>query len=350
MFPIDFPLGVLRQVREGLVVDPFCGRGTTNLAAWIRGLNTIGVDSSRVAVAATAAKLTKTLIKADAVAALAAEAISSTVCASVPRGEFWDFAYHPEVLRQLCAIRAFLNAGCRTDTAKALRAVVLGSLHGPKRKEGSSSYLSNQAPRTYAPKPRYSVKFWRQHKHHPPLVNIIDVIRQRADRAFAASIGLVRSRVRCADSRRIDWSSLTAGLEPISCIVTSPPYYGLRTYRPDQWLREWFLGGDPEVNYSNAGQVRHVSPEAFAEDLRTIWHALAGQAAPRARVVIRFGAINDRPVKADDLIRESLARSGWRVRRLSPAGVATLGRRQATSFTERVGPAVQEVDVWCSLR
>ena len=28
-------------------------------------------------------------------------------------------------------------------------------------------------------------------------------------------------------------------------VITSPPYLGMRTYLPDQWLRYWALGGEP---------------------------------------------------------------------------------------------------------
>lgn len=59
MFPLSFPLDVLkRRVGAGeVVLDPFCGRGTTNFAARILGLSTVGIDFSPIAIAATAAKL-----------------------------------------------------------------------------------------------------------------------------------------------------------------------------------------------------------------------------------------------------------------------------------------------------
>ncbi|CAL1241131.1 DNA methyltransferase [Candidatus Methylocalor cossyra] len=48
MFPLDFPLNILkRRAHAGDVVhDPFCGRGTTNYAARLLGLSSLGVDSS----------------------------------------------------------------------------------------------------------------------------------------------------------------------------------------------------------------------------------------------------------------------------------------------------------------
>jgi DNA modification methylase len=39
MFPLSFPFDALEKSKQGeWVLDPFCGRGTTNLAARLRGL------------------------------------------------------------------------------------------------------------------------------------------------------------------------------------------------------------------------------------------------------------------------------------------------------------------------
>ena len=61
MFPLQFPLRILqkRAKRGDTVLDPFCGRGTTNFAARLLGLGSLGVDSSPVATAITATKLAR---------------------------------------------------------------------------------------------------------------------------------------------------------------------------------------------------------------------------------------------------------------------------------------------------
>jgi DNA modification methylase len=59
MFPLEYPLRVLKKHRVDMpvVMDPFCGRGTTLFAARTLGLASRGIDSSPVAVAIARAKL-----------------------------------------------------------------------------------------------------------------------------------------------------------------------------------------------------------------------------------------------------------------------------------------------------
>src|SRR2546426_439856 len=59
MYPLEFPLSVLskRCSAKEWVLDPFCGRGTTNFAARLLGLPSVGIDSSAIAVSIAKAKL-----------------------------------------------------------------------------------------------------------------------------------------------------------------------------------------------------------------------------------------------------------------------------------------------------
>ena len=52
MFPLEFPIRILRRLpKDTVVVDPFCGRGTTNYAAQTLGIRSYGYDSSPIAAA-----------------------------------------------------------------------------------------------------------------------------------------------------------------------------------------------------------------------------------------------------------------------------------------------------------
>src|SRR5215211_4346599 len=62
MFPLEFPYKILSAHAQSnqWVLDPFCGRGTTNYASRLLGLSTIGIDSHPLAVALSQAKLATT--------------------------------------------------------------------------------------------------------------------------------------------------------------------------------------------------------------------------------------------------------------------------------------------------
>ena len=344
MFPIDFPLNILkRRAREGdVVLDPFCGRGTTNYAARLVGLQSMGVDSSPVATAITASKLVA--VSVDEILDEARTIMKKRTACRIPSGEFWQWAFHPNVLDALCRLREAFLDDCTTNARIALRGIVMGALHGPKQKT-FPSYLSNQCPRTYAPKPAYAVRFWQERGLVPEPIDVLSVIERRAKRYYTM-LSDTTGTVRQADSRVADVLQPETPVTQFDWVITSPPYYGMRTYIPDQWLRNWFVGGPETVDYTNRGQVVHSSPEDFAADLRQVWRNVANVCADNARMVIRFGGITDRRANPLDIIKHSLRDSGWTIRTLRTAGSAKDGKRQADSFLRSKSKPLLEYDVW----
>ncbi len=245
----------------------------------------------------------------------------------------------------LCRLREGLLANCRSDARKALRAVLLGALHGPRPKS-RPSYFSNQSQRTYAPKPSYAVRYWKKHNLVPEPVDVLKIIGERATRYYAEE-RTASGKVVYGDSRKKVFAR-AAGGKKADWIITSPPYYGLRTYLPDQWLRGWFLGGPSEVDYSAEGQILHSSPEAFASDLRSVWRNVARICAPGACLVVRFGGINDRKADPLSIIKMSLEDSGFDLQAIKSAGSASSGKRQALHFSRATGEAREEHDIWAT--
>jgi DNA methylase len=344
MFPLEFPLRVLRRraARGDWVLDPFSGRGTTPYAARLLGLGAVGIDSSPVAIALTEAKLAQTT--PAAIVAATERILARAADVAPPTGEFWRGAFKRSVLVDICRLRDALNGDHRSDVRKALRGIVLGALHGPVNAR-TASYFSNQAPRTYAPKPDYAVRFWRERGLKAPSVDVVEIIRARAERYYRGqptAIGFAT----LGDSREAEaFESIENAPQ---WIVTSPPYYGMRTYIPDQWLRNWFLGGPPTVEYRTSVQVEHGSPEVFAGDLRSVWNNVANASLPDARMVVRFGGIADRVAEPLEIIRESFLESPWRITRTHSAGSADSGRRQALAFNNPSRLARAEYDLWLS--
>lgn len=344
MFPLDFPFNILkRRSREGdLVLDPFCGRGTTNFAARLVGLQSLGVDSSPVAAAITASKLVKA--SAEEILDEARGILTKHEARHKPANEFWQWAFHPAVLDALCRFREAFLEDCATDARIALRGIILGALHGPKQK-AFPSYFSNQCPRTYAPKPAYATRFWHKRGLVPEPIDVLTVIERRAKRYYG-KFSDVTGAVRLADSREAGALQPDMPEARFDWVITSPPYYGMRTYIPDQWLRNWFVGGPDAVEYTNHAQVVHSSPEDFAADLRQVWRNAENVCADDAKMVIRFGGITDRRANPLDLAKSSLSDSGWRITNIWEAGSAAEGKRQADAFLRTKSKPMVEYDFW----
>jgi hypothetical protein len=168
--------------------------------------------------------------------------------------------FRSHVLDPVCRIReGLLNR--RSSAAVLLRTVMLGALHGPRAKSAlEASYFSNKMPRTFAANPT-TPSASGNGSDGSPRVDLLAIIKKRTTRVLSTPLQSARTLpadVQCADSRSAASFSRLEG--KITHLVTSPPYYGLRTYSQDQWLREWFLGGPTTVNYRKGPGLDHGSP------------------------------------------------------------------------------------------
>jgi hypothetical protein len=347
MFPVDFPLNVLKDAKRGQwVLDPFCGRGTTNFAARLLGLPSVGIDSNPVAAAIAAAKLVD--ITPREIVALCRRILrSGETPADVPEGQFWSLCYAPRTLEQICAIRQALLSTRRSPARTALRALMLGLLHGPRYK-GSPGYLSNQMPRTYSTKPEPAVRYWTRRALAPKEVDILELVARRAEFTFSQVPAKADGAVYQGDSRSATYPRPHGGF---NWIVTSPPYWGMRSYWPDQWLRNWFLGGPSCVAYPANDQAGRGNLREFERGMASVWINCARAAARGACLAIRFGALPCQRVDPLEVIDRSfcLADCGWRRTGWRAAGAPRRGSRQAEQFQKKSGASIEEVDIFAVL-
>jgi hypothetical protein len=336
MFPLEYPLTHLRGLPAGSwVLDPFVGRGTTVWASRILGLRVVGVEVSRVGAAQARALLAQA--RAEEVLGLAEELLQKPA-EPPPEGEFWELAYHPETLREILALRrGLLELGEASGVADLLRLFILGRLHGPIRK--TVSYFSNQMPRTYAPKPDYAVGFWRRRGLRPPRAPVLDVLQRAVRRYLAGALPPeIEGAVIQADARRLDYAALGKNFR---AVVTSPPYPGMRTYVPDQWLRGWFLGGPPRPEYAYKDQLAYTSRERYVAELKSVWLGVAKASVPGAKLVVRLGSLR-RDADPLELFADSLQGTPWRLVRVE---MVPDRRRQSVQFLqENRQPPVREAD------
>jgi len=90
------------------------------------------------------------------------------------------------------------------------------------------------------------------------------------------------------------------------------------------------------------------SPDVFATPIKSVWQNVGALCVPGARLVIRFGAINDRKVDSLSLLKQSLQNSGWDIKTINSAGTASSGKRQALQFSHPSKGAIEEHDIWGS--
>jgi hypothetical protein len=347
MFPLAFPFSRLRRAQPGeLVLDPFCGRGTTNFAARLRGLSSVGVDSNPVATAIAAAKHVNTT-PVDIIHLCNSILADTTAPREVPHNTFWQTCYEERTLHDICKIREYLLEADGSEEHIALRALMLGILHGPKRK-GPPSYLSNQMPRTYATKPQAAIRFWEKRREVPSEINVLDVVSRRSFLSFAEIPPKIPGKAVLGDSRHIH--SQTVG-GPFQWVITSPPYYGMDTYWPDQWLRNWFLGGPDVVTYQSKGQLSHGGESHFIKDLACVWRRVANVCSRGARLIVRFGALPSLARNPATLLKKSLgeANCGWKVITIKSAGSASQGNRQSEQFRQDMALSISEIDLYAVL-
>ena len=329
MFPLEYPIAIIRKHKHQspTVIDPMCGRGTTLYAARKAGLHSHGVDISPIAVAIARAKLATTSTEAILDEA---RAYFETEPQHVPDQPFFRHAYSSQTLKELCSLReGLLRVRQETDQSTLLRAAALGCLHGPRPRDlTKSAYFSNQMPRTFAPKPDYSVRYWRNNNLEPPRVSLLAILRRRLERISDLNAPAIGSfhQVLCADARDAEAHPQLRGR---LLVITSPPYYGMRTYLQDQWLRHWFLGGPEEVDYNASRQLRHCSHDDFIHDLARIWTHTKTE-AHTIDLYVRFGTIPSVKSNARELLRASLEKSGdWVLVSTRRARTASNGKRQA---------------------
>lgn len=345
MFPLSFPGEALSRARPGeWVLDPFCGRGTTLFAARCLGLPAVGVDVNPVAVATARAKLVD--VPPTEVVELARSLIERHAGTAPPPGDFFELAFHPTSLHDLVALRQGLLETPDTPASTMLRALILGVLHGPLGVR-SQSYLSNQMPRTFATKPGPAVRYWERHGLKPPEVDVMGVVHRRAQFVLREVPAAVPGEVVHGDAR----AALPTLSRKFSWVVTSPPYLGMRTYLPDQWLRAWFLGGPPDVSYVTPHAIETASITTFVDQLAGVFRAVGAVCAPGARLVVRFGALPSSPCDPAEVVKETLsgADSPWTIEEIRPAGRPRRSRRQSTQMGASSN-YVDEIDCEAVLR
>ena len=344
MFPETFVEKHLATTQyNGVVFDPFCGRGTTVFESLIRGRAAAGCDIHPVAACISGAKSDSPTMR-DVSARL--DTLEETFDASVepqyPHGleTFFDACFDWHTYKQIMHLRAQLAwQAHRTD--RFIAALCLGALHGESHR--SPNYFSNRMPRTISTKPAYSVRWWKKNGYVPPSRNVFAILRHVNAYRFRTPPPRIQGRIVLSDARCAG-DQFPEIKRKVTDIITSPPYLDTTNYREDQWLRLWFLGEAASSNQPH-DDGRHHAVERYWTFLQEAWEGLGPLLADEVRMVVRIGSRKLKKPEMSQRLTETLSEGTGRLVQLLDDGVTTLVKRtQANTFRGSKVSSIEEHD------
>lgn len=349
MFPPEFAREqIARFTQPGdVVLDPFSGRGTTLLEASLGNRRALASDINPVATCVTGAKARVPVLafiysRLDELeAAFCSTHLGDIETQRKSLPPFFGKAFHYRTLRELLFIRQQLDWQ-GDDTDRFIAALALGSLHGEM--DRSQSYFSNQMPRTISPKPNYSLGYWQKRGLLAKEKSVFGILRKRAQMRLQHGNPIhegvaVRSDVRSLGGVLFPWE------RSVQLVVTSPPYLDVTDFEEDQWLRLWFLGGDPFPTRKRVSKDdRHTSPHKFWRFVADAWKGIERLMAPNAIVVCRIGGKKQTLETLANGVSDSIRAAFPEARLLHQPIPSTPARRQTDSFRPGTRGIGLEVD------
>lgn len=333
MFPEGFVLEQLYAFTrpDDVVLDPFCGRGTTILESLLNNRRAIGTDINPVAACVAGAKADVPAVEAvlGRVDELA-ERFRAEGPAPEPPTEFFAHCFHHSTFAEVSFLRSVLL--WRDDPIdRFISAIMLGALHGESHRSGM--YLSNRMPRTISTKPDYSVRWWKERGLQAPHRATFDVLRQTVRFRYSQPPPSRKGAVALTDAR---WCAKAfEGSEgSVALVVTSPPYIDTTDYAEDQWLRLWFLGGDHKPMLRLHKDDRHTHAANYWTFLEEVWRGCALLLRDTATIVVRIGGTKLGKHDLLEGLQSSLACAleGRSVTTMNTGHSSQIAKRQTNSF------------------
>lgn len=253
----SFPAGLARTFIEllsepgNIVLDPFCGRGTTLLETRLARRIPLASDLNPVALALTSAKNVCVSYDSalDRIDNLEANYdIPLFLPEALDQPEDIKLIFHPYTLAQLCYMRRILIKSAN-DTDKFLVGMILGLMHGKERKDGSSAYASISMPNTFSMSPGYVRRFVQRNNLQKIERNVFKLLREKVFRLNSdLELPVSKGIVACADAKTLSSNEELALYKgKVDLIITSPPYGNIVNYALQNWIRMWFLSHDARL-------------------------------------------------------------------------------------------------------
>lgn len=304
-YPVSFPWSlphffIHKFTQKGdIVLDPFCGSGTTLLEAGLSGRVAYGVDSDPLAVRIASAKLSP----ADITEVTLKVQDLNFSRPAVLLGRFQEFFspfFDVATFRELLGLKQYLETyrenplSQKDNTLNFVEALAISLLHGH-----SAGYLSTYTYPQIAISPQEQYDLNLKRRQRPDYRAVAPRLLRKA--AIVTSDGVpvaLRMRpslhkVACADPRDLGFVDTGS----VSLTMTSVPYPGMRDLRQEQWLKVWFSG----LEGQSAWHPSFDSLENWSDYMNEVLLELARVTKPGGRAVLdtREISIDGMPVCLD---------------------------------------------------
>jgi hypothetical protein len=207
--------------------------------------------------------------------------------------------YHPETLREICAMKKYLSRPKLDAVDQWISVVSLNRLTGH-----SPGFFS-----VYTLPPNQAVSLQSQRKINadrkqtPPRRDVPKLILKKSrsllsdcDAATRAALSLVANRALLINGA----ARATPGIadESVSLVVTSPPFLDVVDYAGDNWLRCWFVGLD-------AKGIRLTTPkklELWQAEMTAVFGELRRVLRPGGHVAFEVGEVRSGKIKLEETV------------------------------------------------
>jgi hypothetical protein len=281
-----------------VVYDPFMGRGTTLIQAALMGRVPYGCDINPLSAALCEPRLTPPLLR-DVEQAL--DEVDFRDAGELPE-ELLVF-YHPDTLRQICALRKHLasrdRSGRLTAADKWIRMVALNRLTG----HSPGFFSVYTLPPNQAVSVKAQAKINARRDQAPPVRDVRSIILTKS-RALLRDVseGTREAMAQACLQRRLvvgrssDTPSIASG--SVALVVTSPPFLDIVNYQADNWLRCWFRG--VEASAVPITQVRR--PEDWQDFVVETLTEVRRTLRPGGHVAFEVGEVRGGALRLEELV------------------------------------------------
>jgi hypothetical protein len=281
-----------------VVYDPFMGRGTTVIEAALAGRTPAGCDINPLS-----AMLAQPRLSPPTTEEVARRLASLDLSRAVTYPKDLEVFYHPETLREICALREYLLASDRSGSLdrvdRWIRMVAVNRLTG----HSPGFFSVYTLPPNQAASAAAQLKINARRKQVPPRRDVRALIAGKTrslltDCDAAARAMLLRSANRAVLLTRPARSTPQLKSNSVSLVVTSPPFLDVVNYAGDNWLRGWFCG----IDTSTVEISMHRKVADWQAAMTSVFRELARVLRPGGHVAFEVGEVRGGKVKLEEAV------------------------------------------------